>query len=88
MHAGAMQGHPGASNMLGELRKRFYIPNLAEKVQKFDDNCQDCYKEKPVNPSTLTSPIEPICEPCNGPEEILEIDFSVSYGHLMGTHTS
>ena len=33
MHGNPMQGHPGASKMLGELGKRYYIPNLAEKVQ-------------------------------------------------------
>ena len=33
MHGDPMQGHPGASKMLSELRKRYYIPNLTEKVQ-------------------------------------------------------
>ena len=42
MHCDPMQGHPGASKMLGELRKRYYIPNLAEKVQEFVNNCQVC----------------------------------------------
>ena len=36
MHGDPMQGHPGASKMLSELRKRYYIPNLTEKVQS---NC-------------------------------------------------
>ena len=31
MHGDPMQGHPGASKMLSELRKRYYIPNLTEK---------------------------------------------------------
>ena len=34
MHGDPMQGHPGASKMLVELRKRFYIPGLSEHVSK------------------------------------------------------
>ena len=37
-----MQGHPGASKMLGELRRRYCAPNIAEKVPEFVNNCQDC----------------------------------------------
>ena len=29
MHGDPMQGHPGATKMLVELRKRYYIPNLS-----------------------------------------------------------
>ena len=38
MHDDPMQVHPGASKMLGELKKRYYIPNLTEKVQEFVNN--------------------------------------------------
>ena len=53
MHGDPMQGHPGASKMLSELRKRYYIPNLTEKVQEFVNNCQECIKAKPAKPDTL-----------------------------------
>ena len=75
--------------MLGELRKRYYFPNLAEKVQEFVNNCQDCIKAKPVKPNTLTPPFEPIYDPCNGPEDVLEIDLvgelprSNGYSHIL-----
>ena len=31
LHNDPMQGHPGSSKMLNELRKRYYAPNLAER---------------------------------------------------------
>ena len=89
MHGDPMQGHPGASKMLAELRKRYYIPNLAEKVQNFVNNCQDCIKAKPVKPNTVKPPLEPIYDPCNGPEDVLEIDLvgelprSNGYSHIL-----
>ena len=74
MHGDPMQEHPGASKKLGELRKRYHITNLADKVQRFVNNCQDCIKAKPVKPSSVTPPLKPIYDPCNGPEDVLEID--------------
>ena len=38
MHGDPRQGHPGASKMLAELRKRYYVPGLTEKVQ--DETCK------------------------------------------------
>ena len=84
-----MQRHPAACKMLGELGKMYYIPNLAEKVQKFLNNCQECIKVKPVKPSTVTPPLELIYDPCNGPEDVLEIDLvgelsrSNGYSHIL-----
>ena len=84
-----MQGHPGASKMLAELRKRYYAPNLVEKVQRVVNNCQTCKKSKPVKSDTITPPLEPIYDLCNGPEDILEIDLvgelprSNGYSHIL-----
>ena len=89
MHGDPMQGHPGASKMLCERRKRYYIPNLTEKVQIFVNNCQECIKAKPANPNTLIPPLEPIYDPCNGPKDVLEIDLvgelprSNGYSHIL-----
>ena len=89
MHGDPMQGHPGASKMLSELRKRYYVPNLTEKVQEFVNNCQECNKTKPAKPNTLIPPLEPIYDPCNGPEDVLEIDLvgelprSNGYSHIL-----
>ena len=84
-----LQGHPGASKMLSELRKRYYVPNVTEKVQEFVNNCQECIKAKPAKPNTLIPPLEPIYDPCNGPEDVLEIDLvgelprSNGYSHIL-----
>ena len=89
MHGDPMQGHTGASKILGELRKGYHFPNVAEKVQKFVNNCQDCIKAKPVKPSPVTPPLEPIYDHCNGPEDVLEIDLvgelprSKGYSHIL-----
>ena len=39
LHKNPVQGHPGSKKMLQELRKRYYSPNLTEKVQTFITNC-------------------------------------------------
>ena len=89
MHGDPMQGHPGASKMLAELRKRYYVPGLTEKVQEFVNNCQTCIKMKPVKNNSITPPLEPIYDPCNGPEDIMEIDLvgelprSNGYTHIL-----
>ena len=75
--------------MLAELRKRYYAPNLAEKVQSFVNNCHTCIKSKTVESDTITPPLEPIYDLCNGPEDFLEIDLvgelprSNGYSHIL-----
>ena len=59
IHDDPMQGHPGASKMLAELRKKYYVPNLTEKVQAFVNNCQICIKTKAVKPNSIKPPLEP-----------------------------
>ena len=89
MHGDPMQGHPGASKMLVELRKRYYIPNASEHESKYVSNCIECIRAKPVNPKRLTPPLEKIYDPCNGPEDVLEIDLvgelpnSNGYTHIL-----
>ena len=63
LHGEPMQGHTGASNMLGGLRRRYYAANSAKMVQEFVNNCQDCIKAKLVKSSTVTPPLEPIMTP-------------------------
>ena len=58
MHGDPMQGHPGASKMLVELRKRYYIPNSSAHVSKYVSICIECIQAKPVNPKRLTPPLE------------------------------
>ena len=87
IHGDPMQGHHGASKMLTELRKKF--SNLAENLQEFVNNCQDCIKAKTVKPNTVKPPLEPLLDICNGPEDILEIDLvgesprSNGYSHIL-----
>ena len=74
LHENPVQGHPGSKKMLQELRKRYYSPNLTEKVQTFINNCQACIQSKPVAKEKLRPPLQKIYDPCNGPEDLLEID--------------
>ena len=60
--------------MLHELRKRNYSPNLSELVLQYVSNCQDCIRAKPIRKAAITPPLQQIYDPCNGPEDILEID--------------
>ena len=91
MQGDPMQGHSGASKLLADLRKRYYVPGLTEKVQDFLNNCQTCIITKPVKNNSITPPLEPIYDPCNGPEDILEIDLvgelprSNGYTHILTT---
>ena len=60
--------------MLYELRKRYYSPNLSELVLQYVSNSQDCFRSKPIRKAAITPPLQQIYDPCNGPEDILEID--------------
>ena len=74
LHNSPVQGHPGLKKMLYEIRKRYYSPNLAGKDQKVLDGCENCIKSKSKKESQLRPPLEKIYDPCDGPEDMLEID--------------
>ena len=74
LHNSPVQGHPGLKKMLYELRKRYYSPNLASKVQKVLDGCENCMKSKTVKEPQLRPPLQKIYDQCDGPEDLLEID--------------
>ena len=74
LHNSPVQEHPGLKKMLYELRKRDYSPNLACKVQKVLDGCAKCMKPKSVKEPQLRPPLQKIYDPCDGPEDMLEID--------------
>ena len=83
MYCDPIQGHPGASKMLIELRKRYYIPDLSEHVSKYVSNCTECIKAEPVDPRRLIPHLEKIFDLCNGPEDVLEIDLG---GELLSSN--
>ena len=60
LHNSPVQGHPGSKKMLYELRKRYYSPNLACKVQKVLDGCENCMKSKSVKEPQLRPPLQKI----------------------------
>ena len=74
LHINPVQGHPGLKKTLHELRKRYYSPNLACKVQKVLDGCENCMKSKSIKESQLRPQLQKIDDPCDGPEDMLEID--------------
>ena len=89
LHNSPVQGRPGLKKMLYELRKRYYSPNLACEVQKVLDGCEKCMKSKSVNEPQLRPPLQKIYDPCDGPEDMLEIDIvgplpaSNSFTHIL-----
>ena len=74
LHNSPVQGRPGLKKTLHELRKRYYSPNIACKIQKVLDGCENCMKSKSVKEPQLRSPLQKIYDPCDGPEDMLEID--------------
>ena len=60
--------------MLQELRQKYYNPNLTQKVTKFFNNCEWCLRAKDVRKETLLPPLQQIYDPCDGPEDLMEID--------------
>ena len=70
-------------------QKQVLHSEFGKKVQKFVNNCQDCIEAKPVKSGTVTSPLEPLYDPCNCPEDVLEIDLvgelprSNEYSHIL-----
>ena len=62
-----VQGHPGLKKLLHELRKRYYSPSLATKVQRMLDGCETCMKSKNVKETQLRSPLQKIYDPCDRP---------------------
>ena len=74
LHNDPLQGHPGIKKMLQELRQKYYNPNLTQKVTKFVNNCEWCLRAKDVRKETLLPPLQQIYDPCDGPEDLMEID--------------
>ena len=73
--------------MLHELRARDYSPNTAEKVPHFVDKHQMCPQTEPGHDKILRPPSEQIFDPCNGLEDILEVDlFGERLGSNIDTH--
>ena len=54
--------------------KDITLLTLACKVQKVLDGCENCMKSKSVKETQLRPPLQKIYDPCDGPEDLLEID--------------
>ena len=73
--------------MLHELRARDYSPNTAEKKQHFVNKCQMCIQTAPCHDKNLRPPPKQIFDPCNGLEDVLEVDlFGERLGSNVDTH--
>ena len=73
LHEDLLKSHHGSSEMLHRLRERYYSSYLSELVWQYVSNCQDCIRSKPIQKTAITPPLKQIYDPCNGPEDILEI---------------
>ena len=47
---------------------------MSEMVLQYVSNCQDCIRSKPIQKAEITRSLQQIYDPCNGPEDVLEID--------------
>ena len=74
LHEDIMQGHPGSKKMLYNLRKHYYYPDIADKVQEFINNCQTCFRLKLIAKEDLGPLLQKIYIPKRGPEDLLEVD--------------
>ena len=86
MHGDPMQGQPGASKMLAEPMKNYYVLNMAEKVQEFVKNCHDCIKAKLVKPNTVKPHLNRSMSPAMAQKISYKKTWWMSYRNLMGTH--
>ena len=50
---GRVHKHPGVSNMLQEIRKKYYYPGMAKHVKKWVEGCQQSAKDKRVPNATI-----------------------------------
>ena len=70
LHNSPVRGHPGSKKVLHELRKRYYLPKLAIKVQKVINSCATYIKSKTVEESLLRQPVQKNYDPFEGPEDM------------------
>ena len=70
MHDDPMQGHPGAS-WNSKTGTTFRIWQKGTKACK---QLPRLYQSEACKFGTVTSTLEPLYDPCNGPEDVLEID--------------
>ena len=73
---GTAHKHPGISNMVQEIRQRYYYPNMAKYVKNWVEGCEQCAKDKRVPNATITPELLNLPEWDLGPEDALQIDLS------------
>ncbi len=66
--------HAGIQKCITEFRKRFYFPDIYEKLRYHIKNCATCIQTKPARPEETRAPMEPISLESNEPGEIMMVD--------------
>ena len=71
---GTAHRHPGISEMLQEIRQKYYYPGIAKHVKKWVEGCETCAGDKRVRNITITPEILTLPEWDLGPEDATQID--------------
>ena len=66
--------HPGISNMMQEIRQKYYFPSIATYVRNWDRDCEICIQDKRRNNTRITPELIHIPECDLGPEDFMQID--------------
>ena len=71
---GTAHRHPGISEMLQEIRQKYYYPGIAKHVKKWVEGCETCAKNKRVPNTVITPELLNLPEWDLGPEDAMQID--------------
>ena len=65
---------PGISEMMQEVRQKYYFPSIATYVRKWVRDCEICIQDKRINDTRITPELIHIPEWDLGPEDLMQID--------------
>ena len=66
--------HPGVSEMMQEIRQKYYFPSVATYVRNWVCDCEICIRDKRINNTQITPELIHIPEWDLGPEYLMQID--------------
>ena len=73
LHATAGK-HPGISEMMQEIRQKYYFPSVATDVRNWVRDCEICIQDKRINNTRITPELFHIPEWELGPEDFIQVD--------------
>ena len=73
LHATAHK-HPGISEMLQEIRQKYYYSDMAKHVKRWVEECDVCAKDKRVSNDSITPELLNLPEWDLVPQDAMQID--------------